>query len=270
MVPADGGGLPAEALAELEGAVEVLEFPSFLVRLADSLGAPVEWALKLLERRLPGGGALLHSSVEKALMAAARLAVRSLDGGRTGTRRAGERWHRRAAAVSGAVGGALGAPGLAVELPVTTTLILRAIADVAREEGEDLTRLEARLACLEVFALGGRSSSDDAAESAYFAIRLALARTVRRITGGGMGETVGRLVVRIAPRFEIAVGEKLAAQAAPVIGALGGAAINVAFTRHFQRIARAHFTVRRLERVYGEDPVRRAYGELSGRVHGRR
>jgi hypothetical protein len=34
----------------------------------------------------------------------------------------------------------------------------------------------------------------------------------------------------------------------PVIGALGNAAVNYAFIDDFQEIARAHFTVRRLER----------------------
>jgi hypothetical protein len=36
------------------------------------------------------------------------------------------------------------------------------------------------------------------------------------------------------------------------------------FIDHFQEIAKAHFTVRRLERRYGKDTVRRVYDELSG------
>ena len=50
----------------------------------------------------------------------------------------------------------------------------------------------------------------------------------------------------------------------PVIGALGGAAVNYAFIDHFQEVARAHFVVRRLERRYGKDAVRTAYERLSG------
>ena len=49
----------------------------------------------------------------------------------------------------------------------------------------------------------------------------------------------------------------------PLIGALGGAAVNYAFIDHFQEIARGHFTVRRLERRYGKDAVRTAYDKLS-------
>jgi EcsC family protein len=51
-------------------------------------------------------------------------------------------------------------------------------------------------------------------------------------------------------------------QTIPVIGALGGAAINYAFIDHFQSIARGHFTVRRLERKYGKDIVFDAYERL--------
>jgi EcsC protein family len=58
--------------------------------------------------------------------------------------------------------------------------------------------------------------------------------------------------------------QKFAAQAVPIVGALGGAAVNYAFIDHFQEIARGHFTVRRLERRYGKDAVRAAYEKLSG------
>jgi hypothetical protein len=52
---------------------------------------------------------------------------------------------------------------------------------------------------------------------------------------------------------------KISAQAAPLIGAAAGAAVNIAFLEHFRGIAEGHFTVRRLERAHGKDPVRAAY-----------
>jgi hypothetical protein len=58
------------------------------------------------------------------------------------------------------------------------------------------------------------------------------------------------------------VGLKLSAQAVPIIGAAAGAAINLAFLEHFRSVANAHFTVRRLERVYGAERVRSAYDAL--------
>jgi hypothetical protein len=73
-----------------------------------------------------------------------------------------------------------------------------------------------------------------------------------------------RLLTQIASRFGVIVTQKLAAQAVPVIGAVGGAAVNYAVIDHFQQIARTHFTVRRLERRYGKDVVKTAYDKLSG------
>ena len=86
--------------------------------------------------------------------------------------------HRALATASGAAGGTFGLAALPVELPVSTTIMLRSIADIARSEGEDLSDPETALACVEVFALGGRPGSADASESGYFAVRGMLAKTV--------------------------------------------------------------------------------------------
>jgi hypothetical protein len=48
----------------------------------------------------------------------------------------------------------------------------------------------------------------------------------------------------------------------PVVGALGGAAVNYAFIERFQDVARGHFTVRRLERLYGKDKIRMEYDRI--------
>jgi hypothetical protein len=71
-----------------------------------------------------------------------------------------------------------------------------------------------------------------------------------------------RLLTQVASRFGLVVTQKAAAQTIPVIGALGGAAINYAFIDHFQSVARGHFTVRRLERKYGRDIVFAAYERI--------
>jgi hypothetical protein len=58
------------------------------------------------------------------------------------------------------------------------------------------------------------------------------------------------------------VSEKFAAQSVPVIGALGGASLNLLFITHFQQMAEAHFTVRRLERRYGEVLIKETYSGI--------
>jgi len=79
------------------------------------------------------------------------------------------------------------------------------------------------------------------------------------------GPLLVRFIAQVASRFGTVVTQKLAAQAIPVIGAVGGAAVNYAFIEHFQEVARGHFAVRRLERVYGKDPVRQEYERFAAR-----
>jgi len=252
-------------LEDLATAVERLESPGFIARVSDFVGTPIEYVLDKLPK---GAGDKITNAVQVSLRAAVNTAAITL-----GSRRRGKPWlksHMAAAGVSGGVGGIFGLAALPIELPITTTIILRSIADVARSEGEDLQAPEARLACLEVFAMGGPSGGDDATESGYFAVRAALARAVSEAAKYVAGRTVVedgapvivRLLAQIAARFNTVVGEKIIAQGVPVLGALGGASINVLFIDHFQDMARGHFIVRRLERTYGEEEVRRKYDQL--------
>src|ERR1700752_4338515 len=175
--------------------------------------------------------------------------------------------HKALAATSGAVGGSSGLAAPPIELPISTVIMLRSIGDIARAEGEDLRDPETTLSCLQVFALAGPKGEADAANSGYFAVRGLLAKSVaeaaRFIVDRGVlaegGPVLVRLLAQIASRFGVVVTQKLAAQTVPILGALGGAAVNYAFIDHFQDIARGHFAVRRLERAYGKEIVRTEY-----------
>lgn len=251
-----------QEIEQLRRARQLLEHPGFTAKISDAIGTPIEKGLGLLPDRWAGAiGDVTRKSLETAL----RAALMTID--KTTTRNSSTLWHKIAATAAGAGGGAFGLPALAIELPVSTTIMLRSIADIARSEGEDLREAESKLACLEVFALGGRSSAGNATESGYFAVRTALATSVseaaRYIAERGLAKegapVIARLISQIASRFGVIVSEKAAAQAVPAIGALGGALVNLAFIGHFQDMARGHFTVRRLERTYGKEVVRNAY-----------
>ena len=86
---------------------------------------------------------------------------------------------------------------------------------------------------------------------------------VAYVTQKGMAkETAPALlsfIGRIASRFGLEVSEKVAAELVPIAGAVGGLTLNVMFTQHFQNIAEGHFVIRRLERKYGTEAVRRDY-----------
>jgi len=246
-----------EALA---AAVQRLESPSLVGRLAALAGKPVG----LVQSALPATAStavakLAKRALERALdVALFSLQNRSIIGGR--------KLHSGLACASGAIGGAFGLAALAVELPVSTTIMLRAIAAIAQEEGEDLADPRTGLACLEVFALGG-PRDEDSAEADYFVVRAMLARGLAdfAIDKGAIGESAPvlvRFLTQIASRFGVIVSQKVAAQAVAVVGAVGGAAVNLAFIEHFQDLARGHFTVRRLERVYGVNAVRSEYDRI--------
>ena len=246
----------------LERALALVERDSLASKLTRAVGGRFTW----IGNRLPSGAKrAVAIATEGALKAALRMAVGTLRPQAKTTKKPGlasERWHKAAAAASGAIGGAFGMAALAIELPVSTTILLRSIADIARSEGEDLSAPEALLACLEVFALGDEPG-ESAIEGGYFAARAMLAESVnesaryllRAGLSGEMAPVVVRLVSQIAARFGVAVSEKVAAQAVPIVGAFGGSAINSAFADHFQNLARGHFIIRRLERRYGADVV---------------
>ena len=259
------GVLNERDIAALTLAVEALERTSFAVRLSSMLGGSVSLAGKLVPKRIT---AVASRAANIALKAATRVALRSL---RDTPPRDSRRLHSALAGASGAVGGVVGLASLPVELPLSTTMMLRSIADIARVEGEDLSQPEAALACLEVFALGGHGAGPDMLDGGYFAVRGLLAKSVteaaryvaqRRVIDESAPALV-KLMAQIAARFGLVVSQKALAQALPVIGAVGGAAVNVAFMQHFQALAHGHFTVRRLERTYGADVVRPQYERLA-------
>jgi len=248
--------LDGKASAELRAAFEALENPSLAARLSATVGTPIEALTARLPNTLQGG---LQGAVRTALTTAMAAALRSSPAAAPAV--IPSSWlHRGLAAATGAAGGAFGLAGTLVELPVSTTILLRQIAAIAAEQGEDLARPDIAAECLKIFALGGRGDRDDAAESGYFALRIALAEALK----GSIGATVlPGFIAAIAARFVGPVGLKLSAQAAPLIGAAAGAAINLAFLEHFRTVARGHFTLRRLERVHGAAPVRAAYEALA-------
>lgn len=257
-----------EDYAQLKAAAKKLEGTSFAMTLAAKVGMPIEALLRFLPAKAQEH---VGVAVNKALEQCLRVA---LTFGHTGSgSRRSRRTHTMTTAITGAVGGFFGLPGLVVELPVTTTVMLHSIAGIAAGQGEDLSKPESALACLEVLALGPQGARGDAIESAYYTTRAALAQVTRDaaayVAQKGLAKEGAPAVVsflaKIASRFGLEVSEKAAAQLIPVAGAAGGMALNVLFTRHFQRLAEGHFTVRRLERKYGAEAVRREYEGLQGR-----
>jgi len=266
------------SLADREALLQaklVLEHPGFLARAAELLGHPIERGIGNLP---PTVQQAIAKATETTLKLGLTVAVASLDRGHAAPmRRSALVWHRVAGGVAGAAGGFFGLAALPAELPISTLIILRAIADVARSEGENLSELEPRMACLEVLALsGGQPDSPRSAETGYYAARIGMAQSFKKAVEhvGRRGLTkqvappVAEWLTRVGARYSARISHKVLAKAVPFVGAASGAAINSMFVQHFQDVARAHFTIRRLERAYGAEPIQHAYTELQWRKLG--
>ena len=257
--------LSASEIDDLKTARNLLEHPSLAAKISYVLGSPIEKGFEMLPRKW---NLLVNDATRKSIETAFTVALWTMD--RSKPRSPSNWWHKLAAGTTGAAGGAFGLPALAIELPVSTTIILRSIADIARSEGENLETLDAKLQCIQVLAFGGRAKNDDAVETAYFAARAAMAKSVSdaaaHLAKKGFADqgapAIVRFISQIASRFSITVSEKAAAQAIPLVGAFCGAIINTLFIDHFQDMGKGHFIVRRLERLHDPEEVGRMYKQL--------
>jgi uncharacterized protein (DUF697 family) len=214
-----------------------------LLKAINAVGGSVEDGLKVLPKGLRDQ---IDDLARTALRQSYDLAQNSRKG--LGARVVGDRLHGIMAAMSGALGGAGGIPTALAELPVATTLIFRAVQGVAEIYGEDITSPETRIECLRVFGAGGPQDGDDGVDTAFIGARLTVT-----------GASVNALISKVAPRFAVVLGQKLASQAVPVLGAAAGAGTNYAFTNYYIEMAHVHFGLRRLCRTADPDLVADAF-----------
>ena len=205
------------------------------VQLMNALGGKAEAALI----RLPSPA---RGAIEKAIRQALLLSMHGAGHSRRLWPVQPEGWSRMVSAGLGAVGGATGLAGALVELPLTTTVLLRSIQDVAAEHGFDPDSEPVRFDVLEVFSSAGPLKHDDGVDTAFVTQRIGLA-------AGGLDA----LVSLVAPRMAVAFGPKVAAQMVPVIGAVAGSSLNFAYAGYYRDMAHVHFGLRKLALEADED-----------------
>jgi hypothetical protein len=208
-----------------------------VMALVNRIGGGVEAQMA----RLPQGvRQQIEATVIVALTAAHGLAGRAEEGPEIGPGAAN--W---AAIATGAAGGLIGS---IVELPLTITVFLHAIRAEAIRAGFDPDEAGVRAACLEVFAAGAPLQEDDGINSGFVSARLTLT-----------GPALQKLIARVAPSLAVRLGQKLAAQSVPILGALSGAAVNAAFLRYYREVARIRFALMRLAEHSGGEAVVAAF-----------
>jgi hypothetical protein len=204
-----------------------------VIRLVNRLGSTLESQL-----------AVLPSSVRQQIERVTAQALETSYGLAARTPDLGARGPIAAVIATGAAGGMGGLPTAVAELPVTVTLFLNAIRAEARAAGFDPDEDWVRAECLQVFAAGSPLKDDDGVNTSFLGTRLALT-----------GSTVKNLIASIAPRLATVLGQKVAAQAVPILGAVSGAAMNAAYLSYYREIARVRFALLDLARVHGTDAV---------------
>ena len=243
-----------------------LEQPSYAIRLSSALGCPVGATLSLLPSRVV---AVIDSLTRMLIRQTFEFGVCCLTSEK---KQFGPQFKRKLCTLTGALGGLVGGAGTLIEIPISTSLMLASIAEIARDEGEDLSAPETRFACLSVFALGGIAKEDDDANYGYYSLRMALQAPIneatRYLASGGSRElmrspAVIHLINLVSKRFGVVLSRRAMGAMVPMLGAAAGAACNRIFIDHLQEMARCHFTIRRLERKYSRHAVERFYLRLT-------
>ncbi|WP_223270817.1 EcsC family protein [Subsaximicrobium wynnwilliamsii] len=265
-----------EDLEALEKAKHTMHNLGWAIKGVNSLGNVVESKIKYIPEKALNK---LQTATQNVLMKIIKANLLTIQKDKA-FKKPSNATYRAVVTGSGALSGFFGSTtgiGTAIfvsELGVTTKFLMRTIMDIARSEGEDIYSLEGQLACLQVFALGGESKDDDGVETSYYSTRITLDAGLKTISASGIkmgletvvksvgvmgSSTLSNIVAKIASRLSLFMSEKFLAQAIPVLGAVSGGSLNFIFVNHFQKMASAHFTVRRLERKYGVPLVQEVF-----------
>ena len=217
-----------------------------VMALINRLGGSVEDRMAMMP-------SALRTRIEAVTRAALERGYRLAAGGRHAPD-LGPRGPMALAMLTGAAGGAGGLPTALAELPVTVTVILRAIRRAAAEEGFDPDDPAIRLEALRVLAAGSPLAVDDGIDTGFVGARIAVT-----------GPALQRVLAAAAPRLAAALGQRAMAQAVPVLGAVAGAGLNAAFIGYYREVAHIRFALLRLAERHGAARVLAEFGAAAMR-----
>ncbi len=265
-------------LEAIKKAKLAMENIGFIMKGLNKIGSKLDSGIKKIPAKQQQW---LQKQVNKSLTFVVKSNLATMQKGKA-FKKPSNKTYKALVTTSGAASGLFGSTTgigtaiFATELAVSTKFMMRSILDIARSHGEDLQDFDTQLSCMQVFALGGNSKDDDGLETSYYTIRAALNSAAKGASAyvakhgiQGLNKMLVassnpllKFIGSIVGRFSIQVSEKFVAQAIPVFGAVGGGTINFVFINHFQTIAKAHFTMRSLERKYGNELVMNTYNNL--------
>jgi hypothetical protein len=256
--------ISTEDLIVISKAKSQLENSNFLIQAFNLLGKPIESGINSIPEKQKNW---LNKTVQNVLIKVIQANLKTMN---SNSKNTSYILHKTIVTTSGIIGGFFGAAGFGTDLLISTKIIIRSILDIARSKGEDINDFKTQMACLEVFALGGKSKDDDATDTSYYTTRIALKNILnetikhgtKNITSSLLSKPSNPLMIfisKIASRYGVQVSEKFILEAIPVIGAVGGGTINYVFLQHYQKIAAAHFTIKALEKKYSFELVQETF-----------
>ena len=266
-------------------AYEFLEHDSLVMKLSRLVGKPIEAAQQAMPIKAQQ---LVNTAVQDSLLFSLKTMLKTVPSETLppdnfiNSSKKTKSIHTILAGVSGGVGGFFGAIALPVELPVSTSIMLRSITKIAKECGEDFSDPKTLLECVAIFSYGNHKTLDEETEfnSMYFAQRLAYTKLMsdaakylatQSATGlltakKDLAPALITFIGKVASIFKISISKKIVAESVPIIGSIGGSAINSLFSEHYSCVARYHFGIRSLERKYGKNRIRTIYDDIGKKL----
>lgn len=272
----------------LKNSVDLLESPSLVIQMTNAIS---EFGEKYIPSVGDGVKDKIIGIAESALHKVFDAAQFTME---DKTQDSSPWLHKIAAAAAGGAGGLFGMAAILVELPVSTTIMMRSILDIARAEGFSISDPRTKQECIKVFGLeGNKSNSDDNAESGYYTSRLALDEIIQwaakaankaaikaaeqagakainnaaaKAAVNGADKAVGNSIIKliqvVASRFGVTLSEQAAAKSIPIFGAVAGSVLNTMFIDYYQDMAKGHFTIIKLEEKYSKEIIQEEYNKI--------
>lgn len=195
------------------------------------------------------------TAVREALEWAAQVATTQMED--APGREASDTLYKTIATLTGIGSGAVGLPAIVAELPVSTGLMLRSIADIGRSLGASMSSPDFVATCIETFAYGGPLDEDDDADLAFFATRIGAPR-------------VAAMITEVAARYVAAMTPRIMAMTVPVVGAVVGGGINLTYMQFYQSMARVLFTLLPIEKAHDRAQVRSCFAAVVREIRDRK
>ena len=227
--------------------------PSAFPRAVRSIAKPVTFLtnrlipVEVIEAAIRGADWAVVGSIRKAAINHEFADLEACDDAAADVRR----WALGYAVTGGGAAGALGAVGLAVDVPATIALALRTARLTALCYGFGGDAEAERLYILDVLHLAGANTRE---EKAQVMDRLSKDRSeftredwqkIVRLTGQTTGSVAATR--RVAATLGVNLSARKVAQIAPIIGAAVGAGVNAAFQNDVAAAARFGYRARWLE-----------------------